>query len=103
MVSKINDPTTLTQVSAFSSPGALPGQLTSSASQTAAAAQPAATIGLSKTVQTAKTDLVGDNFDTKLVAEIRDRLAKGTFQIDYTQVAGQLLRHAVSAVRSSGR
>jgi anti-sigma28 factor (negative regulator of flagellin synthesis) len=35
-----------------------------------------------------------------LVKEIRQRLADGTFEIDYNKVAGNLLGDAVAAVRA---
>lgn len=41
-----------------------------------------------------------DKFDMELVKEIRQRLADGTFEIDYNKVAGNLLGDAVAAVRA---
>ena len=41
-----------------------------------------------------------DKFDIELVKEIRQRLADGTFEIDYNKVAGNLLGDAVAAVRA---
>ncbi len=45
----------------------------------------------------------GDKFDVELVKEIRQRLADGTFEIDYNKVAGNLLGDAVAAVRAGRR
>jgi len=42
----------------------------------------------------------GDKLDIELVKEIRQRLADGTFEIDYNKVAGNLLGDAVAAVRA---
>ena len=41
-----------------------------------------------------------DQLDMDLVQEIRQRIAEGTFEIDYQQVAGNLLGNAVAAVRA---
>jgi anti-sigma28 factor (negative regulator of flagellin synthesis) len=41
--------------------------------------------------------------DFELVKEIRQRIADGTFEIDYQKVAGNLLGDAVAAVRSGQR
>jgi flagellar biosynthesis anti-sigma factor FlgM len=45
----------------------------------------------------------GDKLDIELVKEIRQRLADGTFEIDYNKVAGNLLGDAVAAVRAGRR
>ena len=42
----------------------------------------------------------GDKLDIELVKEIRQRLADGTFEIDYNKLAGNLLGDAVAAVRA---
>ena len=42
----------------------------------------------------------GDKLDIELVKEIRQRLADGTFEIDYNKVAGNLLGDAVAAIRA---
>ena len=42
----------------------------------------------------------GDKLDIELVKEIRQRMADGTFEIDYNKVAGNLLGDAVAAVRA---
>jgi anti-sigma28 factor (negative regulator of flagellin synthesis) len=44
-----------------------------------------------------------DKLDIELVKEIRQRLADGTFEIDYNKVAGNLLGDAVAAVRAGRR
>jgi flagellar biosynthesis anti-sigma factor FlgM len=41
-----------------------------------------------------------DQLDMDLVQEIRQRIAEGTFEIDYQKVAGNLLGNAVAAVRA---
>jgi anti-sigma28 factor (negative regulator of flagellin synthesis) len=41
-----------------------------------------------------------DKLDLDLVQEIRQRIADGTFEIDYQKVAGNLLGNAVAAVRA---
>ena len=45
----------------------------------------------------------GDKLDIELGKEIRQRLADGTFEIDYNKVAGNLLGDAVAAVRAGRR
>ena len=65
--------------------------------------EPAAVIGLSeaaKVVQANPMAVNSDKLDLDLVQEIRQRIAEGTFEIDYQKVAGNLLGNAVAAVRA---
>ena len=66
-------------------------------------AEPAAVIGLSEAAKVAQAMPMAahaDQLDMDLVQEIRQRIAEGTFEIDYQQVAGNLLGNAVAAVRA---
>ena len=66
-------------------------------------AEPAAVIGLSEAAKVAQAmprAAHADQLDMDLVQEIRQRIAEGTFEIDYQQVAGNLLGNAVAAVRA---
>ena len=66
-------------------------------------AEPAAVIGLSEAAKVAQAlpmSTNADKLDLDLVQEIRQRIADGTFEIDYQQVAGNLLGNAVAAVRA---
>ena len=71
--------------------------------------EPAVRIGISDAAVAAQTSAganaaaqahAGDKLDIELVKEIRQRLADGTFEIDYNKVAGNLLGDAVAAVRA---
>jgi flagellar biosynthesis anti-sigma factor FlgM len=66
-------------------------------------AEPAAVIGLSEAAKVAQALPMAanaDKLDLDLVQEIRQRIADGTFEIDYQTVAGNLLGNAVAAVRA---
>jgi len=66
-------------------------------------AEPAAVIGLSEAAKAAQAQPLAanaDKLDLDLVQEIRQRIAEGTFEIDYQKVAGNLLGNAVAAVRA---
>ena len=66
-------------------------------------AEPAAVIGLSDAAKVAQVQpqaANADKLDLDLVQEIRQRIAEGTFEIDYQKVAGNLLGNAVAAVRA---
>ena len=69
-------------------------------------AEPAVVIGLSDAAKAAQAQPVAasaansDKLDLDLVQEIRQRIAEGTFEIDYQKVAGNLLGNAVAAVRA---
>ena len=41
-----------------------------------------------------------EKLDLDLIQEIRQRIAEGTFEIDYQKVADNLLGNAVAAVRA---
>jgi len=71
--------------------------------------EPAVRIGISDAAVAAQANAsinaavqahAGDKLDIELVKEIRQRLADGTFEIDYNKVAGNLLGDAVAAVRA---
>lgn len=103
MVIKINDVRGLAQP-------LVPGQSASvssspSAQTDGAKSEPAARIGLSdaaKSAQSMPTTAPADAPDMDLVREIRQRIAQGTFEIDYQQVASNLLGQAVASI-SAGR
>ena len=66
-------------------------------------AEPAAVIGLSEAAKVAQVLPMAanaDKLDLDLIQEIRQRIAEGTFEIDYQTVAGNLLGNAVAAVRA---
>jgi len=66
-------------------------------------AEPASVIGLSEAAKVAQAQPMAanaDKLDLDLVQEIRQRIAEGTFEIDYQKVAGNLLGNAVAAVRA---
>jgi flagellar biosynthesis anti-sigma factor FlgM len=74
--------------------------------------EPAVRIGISDAAVAAQANAstsaavqahAGDKLDIELVKEIRQRLADGTFEIDYNKVAGNLLGDAVAAVRAGRR
>lgn len=67
---------------------------------------PAARIGLSdaaKSTQAQPLAVAAQAPDMELVQEIRQRIAQGTFEIDYQQVASNLLGNAVAAIRAGHR
>lgn len=75
-------------------------------------AEPAVRIGISDAAVAAQSNgsanaaiqaHASDKLDIELVKEIRQRLADGTFEIDYNKVAGNLLGDAVAAVRAGRR
>ena len=89
----------------------LPGGPTATSLQqpTPNKSEPAVRIGISDAAVAAQANAstsaavqahASDKFDMELVKEIRQRLADGTFEIDYNKVAGNLLGDAVAAVRA---
>jgi flagellar biosynthesis anti-sigma factor FlgM len=101
MIIKVNDVRGLGQPQATG----LNGGSTASPLQQAVPgkAEPAAVIGLSEAAKVAQAmpmAVHADQLDMDLVQEIRQRIAEGTFEIDYQQVAGNLLGNAVAAVRA---
>ena len=103
-----NDIRGLAQPKASSLPG---GPTATSLQQpTPNKSEPAVRIGISDAAVAAQANAstsaavqanAGDKLDIELVKEIRQRLADGTFEIDYNKVAGNLLGDAVAAVRAS--
>ena len=90
----------------------LPGGPTAASLQqpTPNKSEPAVRIGISDAAVAAQASAnaavqahAGDKLDIELVKEIRQRLADGTFEIDYNKVAGNLLGDAVAAVRAGRR
>ena len=101
MIIKVNDVRGLGQPQATG----LNGGSTASPLQQAVPgkAEPAAVIGLSEAAKVAQAMPMAahaNQLDMDLVQEIRQRIAEGTFEIDYQQVAGNLLGNAVAAVRA---
>ena len=101
MIIKVNDVRGLGQPQATG----LNGGSTASPLQQAVPgkAEPAAVIGLSEAAKVAQAMPMAahaDQLDMDLVQEIRQRIAEGTFESDYQQVAGNLLGNAVAAVRA---
>jgi negative regulator of flagellin synthesis FlgM len=101
MIIKVNDVRGLGQPQATGLNGgssAVPLQQTAGGK-----AEPAAVIGLSEAAKVAQALPMAanaDKLDLDLVQEIRQRIADGTFEIDYQNVAGNLLGNAVAAVRA---
>jgi flagellar biosynthesis anti-sigma factor FlgM len=101
MIIKVNDVRGLGQAQATGLNGgsnAVPLQQPASGK-----AEPAAVIGLSEAAKVAQAQPMAanaDKLDLDLVQEIRQRIAEGTFEIDYQKVAGNLLGNAVAAVRA---
>ena len=101
MIIKVNDVRGLGQPQ----PTGLNGSSTAVPLQqpTGGKAEPAAVIGLSEAAKVAQALPMAanaDKLDLDLVQEIRQRIADGTFEIDYQNVAGNLLGNAVAAVRA---
>ena len=104
MVIKMNDVRGKGQLQA---PGLSGGAPSAAVQQTVSGkSEPAARIGLSeaaKATQALPAGAVFDKLDMDLVKEIRQRIANGTFEIDYQKVAGNLLGDAVAAVHAGRR
>jgi flagellar biosynthesis anti-sigma factor FlgM len=108
MVIKMNDVRTVGQAQTPSSGNV--ASANNAKEQQPTKAEPAARIGLSdmaKATQAsptaASTAAANAKLDFELVKEIRQRIADGTFEIDYQKVAGNLLGDAVAAVRAGQR
>jgi flagellar biosynthesis anti-sigma factor FlgM len=101
MITKVNDVRGLGQPQATGLNG---GSSAAPLQQpTGGKAEPAAVIGLSEAAKVAQVLPMAanaDKLDLDLVQEIRQRIAEGTFEIDYQTVAGNLLGNAVAAVRA---
>lgn len=73
----------------------------------AAAPQPATQLHLSESVNVsasaAQSGVLDDPFDAQLVQEIRQRIDSGSFQIDFNEVASNILREAISGAHSARR
>ena len=69
--------------------------------------QPATQLHLSESVNlsvaAAQTGVLDDPFDAQLVQEIRQRLDSGSFQIDFNEVASNILREAITGAQTSRR
>ena len=72
-----------------------------------AATTPATQLHLSESlnasVAAAQTGALDDPFDAQLVQEIRQRLDSGSFQIDFNEVASNILRDAIAGTQSARR
>jgi len=104
MVIKMNDVRTVGQAQTPSSGNV--SSANNAKEQLSTKAEPAARIGLSemaKATQANPTAAANAKLDVVLVKEIRQRMANGTFEIDYNKVAGNLLGDAVAAVRAGQR
>lgn len=73
----------------------------------AAVPQPATQLHLSESVNVstaaAQAGVLDDPFDAQLVQEIRQRIDTGSFQIDFNEVASNILREAISGAQSARR
>lgn len=72
--------------------------------KTSSTAEPAVKIDVSNSLlaaQTAGQAAQTEPFDAQLVQEIRDRITSGRFQIDFNEVASNLLREAITSARGS--
>jgi anti-sigma28 factor (negative regulator of flagellin synthesis) len=69
--------------------------------------QPATQLHLSESVNlsvaASQSGVLDDPFDAQLVQEIRQRLDSGKFQIDFNEVASNILREAISGTQSARR
>jgi flagellar biosynthesis anti-sigma factor FlgM len=108
MVIKMNDVRTVGQAQTPSTNGAAPANV--SKDQQPAKLEPAARIGLSEMAKATQANptaaanaAANAKLDVELVKEIRQRMANGTFEIDYNKLAGNLLGDAVAAVRAGQR
>lgn len=101
MISKVNDVRGSVQPQATGlNGGSTPATLQSA---TSTKTEPAAVIGLSDAAKAAQAQPLMSNaekLDLDLIQEIRQRIAEGTFEIDYQKVADNLLGNAVAAVRA---
>ena len=71
------------------------------------APQPATQLHLSESLNVsaaaAQSGALSDPFDTQLVNEIRQRIDSGSFQIDFNEVASNILREAIAGTQSARR
>jgi len=108
MVIKMNDVRTVGQAPTPSSGNV--SSANNAKEQLSTKAEPAARIGLSEMAKATQANptaaanaAANAKLDVELVKEIRQRMANGTFEIDYNKVAGNLLGDAVAAVRAGQR
>lgn len=105
MTLKINDARTVVPLPAAGSRSAGLDQATLSPGGQSSQSRPAASVDLSVAAQTATqtsaAGLTSEVLDMDLVQEIRERIATGAFEIDYQQIAGNLLRDAVAAIQAN--
>ena len=111
MVNKIStNPTPLTTpVKGMPAPeaGVLGTSRPDKSTATASAPQPATQLHLSETLNAsaaaAQSGALNDPFDEPLVNEIRQRIDSGSFQIDFNEVASNILREAIAGTQSARR
>ena len=58
---------------------------------------------LNASVAAAQTGALDDPFDAQLVQEIRQRMDSGSFQIDFNEVASNILREAIAGTQTARR
>lgn len=58
---------------------------------------------LSASAAAAQTGSLHDSYDTQLVNEIRHRIDSGSFQIDFDEVASNILREAIAGTQTTRR
>jgi len=58
---------------------------------------------LSASAAAAQSGAVHDAYDTQLVNEIRHRIDSGSFQIDFDEVASNILREAIAGTHTARR
>ena len=72
-----------------------------------AAPQPASQLHLSESLNASaaagQTHALSDSYDAHLVNEIRHRIDSGSFQIDFDEVASNILREAIAGTQSARR
>jgi flagellar biosynthesis anti-sigma factor FlgM len=101
MVTKINEARPLEQQTVLST-AAQTADVATPPAGAAPSHVPAATIDLSSAAQTTRSSGVEsktDSSDTALIQEIRQRIQNGTYQINHQQIAENILRDAVLAIR----
>jgi flagellar biosynthesis anti-sigma factor FlgM len=104
MVNKIGDVPVPMPSQRSGKAGTSSPNISSRSDQASPTTAPAVRIDLSESLlaaQMAGNVTPAEPFDSQLVQEIRDRIDSGRFQIDFNEVASNLLREAITSVRGS--
>jgi len=106
MVQKISSTPSVTPTDRVSPALAQPSSSGSGPKNAAAAPAPSAQVHLSEASQASaamQTAAVDDPLDAQLIQEIRQRIDTGKFQIDFDEVAANILREAIASTQGSRR